>query len=215
MTRLRAVVFDYGEVLSAPANRAAHSELIAISGLPEEAFDTQYWAWRLDYDAARLNGTTYWEKVASESGTSFTSSQISDLIACDARMWMDLNQPMLDWAKDLRRAGFATGILSNMGVDTLRAIRREFAWLPEFVSQTWSCELGIVKPDLAIYRDPLRQLGLEPAEVLFIDNLPENVTGAVAAGMRAILFRDIEQLVQEIQRQKLDLPRPQAAAVGE
>lgn len=212
MTKIRAVVFDYGEVLSAPANHAAHSEMVAIAGLPEKIFDERYWAWRLDYDAARLNGVTYWEKVAAESGTSFSASQIRDLIACDCRMWMDINPPMLAWAAELRQMGFTTGILSNMGEDTLRAMRREFQWLPQFVSQTWSCELGVTKPDLAIYRDPLRQLRLKAQEVLFIDNLKANVAGAVATGMRGIVFTDIEQLCRELERQKLDLPEPEALA---
>lgn len=210
MTRVLAVVFDYGEVLSAPANRAAHSELVAISGLSEEIFESQYWAWRLDYDAARLNGNTYWQKIARETGTKFSASQIRELIARDCRMWMDLNTPMLNWAGKLRNAGVATGILSNMGEDTLRAMRTDFAWLDQFSPRIWSCELGIVKPELAIYREVLRQLNLEPSTVLFIDNIQENIAGAVTAGMRAVLFQDVEQLAGELERQKIGLPSPEA-----
>lgn len=210
MTRIRAVIFDYGEVLSAPANRAAHSEMVAITGLPEETFEAQYWAWRLDYDADRLNGQTYWEKVATEADANFTPSQIQDLIARDCRMWMDLNRPMLRWADELRKANLATGILSNMGRDTLAAMRRDFAWLDHFSPQIWSCELGVVKPELAIYREVLRQLDLDPAAVLFIDNIQENTAGAAAAGMRTVLFKNVEQLARELARQKMDLPAPRA-----
>ena len=58
---LRAVIFDYGEVLSKPANQSVYKQLVEISGLPEDLFQKYYWAYRLDYDAAILNGVVLGE----------------------------------------------------------------------------------------------------------------------------------------------------------
>ncbi len=210
---LRAVIFDYGEVLSGPENQSVYRELLEISKLPEGLFQKNYWKYRLDYDAAILNGRTYWEKIAEESGAEFTAAQIDRLIERDARMWMDINEPMLAWALSIKSSGLRTAILSNMGEDVLRAMRKSFAWLEKFDALIWSCELGIVKPEPAIYLEAIRKLGVQPQEALFIDNLEVNVAGAEAAGLHAIVFNNIEQLARDLRGREFDLPLPQAVVV--
>lgn len=210
--RLRAVIFDYGEVLSQPANPAAHRNLVRIADLPQEVFDKLYWEYRLDYDAGILNSSTYWEKIAAEAGTEFTARQMEEIAALDARMWMDLNEAMLAWAGEIKRSGLLIGILSNMGEGVLRAMRQNFSWLDDFDMHVWSYELGIVKPDPAIYIEAVRRLRVEPGEALFIDNLEGNVVGAKAAGLYSVVFRDIEQLSQELREQGFELPLPNGAA---
>ena len=205
---LGAVIFDYGEVLSQPANAIAHRELIETSGLPEEIFEKYYWAYRLDYDASILNGRTYWEKVASDAGTRFSSQQVDRLIALDMRMWMDINEPMLSWALEIQRFGLRIGILSNMGEDVLRGMRQDFPWLQKFDALIWSCELGIVKPDPAIYEHAIGRLGVEAPEALFLDNLEVNVTAAQKTGLQSIVFKDIVQLGRDIRAHEYDLPDP-------
>ena len=69
---LQAVIFDYGEVLSGPPDPQAHRNLLAIAGVEEEAFEKSYWAHRLDYDADILNGQTYWQTIARDTGVRFT-----------------------------------------------------------------------------------------------------------------------------------------------
>ena len=57
---------------------------------------------------------------------------------------------------------------------------------------------GLLKPDRAIYELTLRQSGLEAERTLFIDDLRANVEGALAVGMRAIVFVDAAQVRQEL-----------------
>ena len=209
--QLRAVIFDYGEVLSRSANQSVYKELLEISKLPEEVFRKYYWAYRLDYDAAILNGRAYWNKIAYEAGAEFTAVQIEQLIDRDARMWMDIDEAMLSWAIEIKRSGLRTAILSNMGENVLRAMRQSFAWLGQFDALIWSCELGIVKPDPAIYLGAVRKLCIKPEEALFIDNLEVNVIGAEAAGLHAIVFKDIEQISRGLRQRGFDLPLPQPA----
>ncbi|HEY4046819.1 MAG TPA: HAD family phosphatase, partial [Acidobacteriaceae bacterium] len=203
---LRAVIFDYGEVLSQPANPTAHRNLLRVAGVPQEVFDKLYWDYRLDYDAGILNSSTYWEKIGAEAGTEFTSGQIQEMRALDARMWTDLNEPMVAWALEIKRAGFLIGILSNMGEGVHRAMRDSFTWLDQFDTHVWSYEVGMVKPDPAIYAEAVRRLRIQPAEALFIDNLEINVAGARDAGLRSVVFRDVDQLSQELREQGFDLP---------
>ena len=203
---LQAVIFDYGEVLSGPPDAEAHRNLLAIAGVDEESFEKAYWAHRLDYDADILNGETYWQTVARDTGVRFTAAQIGQLLEQDATMWMNLNPAMLAWLPKIKQAGFRLGILSNMGHGVLGYMRPRFSWLNQFDHLTWSCELGVVKPDPAIYLHTVKKLGVAPGQALFIDNLEKNIVGAEAVGLHAALFENVEQLQNDLARRKFPLP---------
>jgi putative hydrolase of the HAD superfamily len=203
---LQAVIFDYGEVLTGPPDPQAHRNLLAIAGVEEEAFEKAYWAHRLDYDADILNGQTYWQTVARDTGVLFTPQQIGELLEQDALMWMNLNPAMLAWIPKIKEAGFRLGILSNMGDGVLDYLRPRFSWLAQFDQLTWSCELGVVKPEPAIYLHTVKELHVSPDRALFIDNLQKNIAGAEDVGLHAALFENVEQLQSDLARRGFRLP---------
>ena len=209
---LQAVIFDYGEVLSGPPDQQAHRNLLAIAGVEEEAFEKAYWAHRLDYDADILNAQTYWQTVARDTGVRFTPKQIEQLTEQDAIMWMNLNPAMLAWIPRIKQAGFRLGILSNMGDGVLDYLRPRFSWLSQFDWLTWSCELGVVKPDPAIYLHTVKKLNVSPDRALFIDNLQKNIAGAEAIGLHAALFENVEQLQADLARRGFALPALEPSA---
>jgi putative hydrolase of the HAD superfamily len=208
---IRAVIFDYGMVISKPADSAAHERMIAVSGLSREVLERHYWHNRYNYDLG-MKGRDYWAKVASDAGTTFTPQQIDDLIESDILMWTSLNEEMLGWVVALQNAGFRTAILSNMVLELMEYMRQEFGWLAHFQQHTWSCELGIGKPDPAIYLHTCKELDVLPSEALFIDDKPENIVGAEKAGLQAIQFSTIEQLRLDLEARGLQngLPLPGA-----
>jgi putative hydrolase of the HAD superfamily len=213
---IRAVIFDYGMVISNPADPAAHERMIAISGLSSEKFDRCYWQNRHNYDLG-MKGSAYWTKVASDAGTTFTPQQIDDLIESDILMWTSLNEQMLGWVVALQNAGFRTAILSNMVVELMEYMRQEFGWLSHFQHHTWSCELGIGKPDPAIYIHTCKALDVLPSETLFLDDKAENVASAEKVGLHAIQFSSIQRLRKDLVARSLqdDLPIPgEAVEVG-
>jgi putative hydrolase of the HAD superfamily len=60
---------------------------------------------------------------------------------------------------------------------------------------TFSYELGKVKPQPEIYMDAIRGLDLTPAHAIFLDDRPDNVEGALAVGMPALLYSTWEDFV--------------------
>jgi putative hydrolase of the HAD superfamily len=209
---IRAVIFDYGMVISNPADPAAHARMVAVSGLSHEELDRCYWQNRHSYDLG-MKGRDFWQKVASDAGTAFTPEQIDELIESDILMWTSLNEEMLAWVVALQEAGFRTAILSNMVWELMEYMRQEFGWLAHFQHHTWSCELGIGKPDPAIYLHTCKELDVLPSETLFLDDKLENITSAEKAGLLAIQFRSIDQLRKELEARGLqqELPMPETS----
>ncbi len=210
---LRAVIFDYGMVLTGPPGAEAHGELVRITGLPAERLDALYWADRHAFDEGKLNGRRYWQGVVRKAGLTLSPAAIEELIHWDARMWMTSNPPMLAWAAALKARGFRTAILSNLGDTVLQAMERECDWLARFDVLVWSYQLQMAKPDAAIYRYALEKLGTRPEETLFIDDRQENVEAAAALGMKAMIFTTVENLRSDLIAADLDkeLPLPASA----
>jgi putative hydrolase of the HAD superfamily len=199
---LRAVIFDYGMVLSSAADPAAHHELIRTFGAPAEDFEREYWAIRHAYDEGQFDGAGYWHRCAQAAGVTLTDEQIRQLIANDIRMWSNLNQTMVDWAVTIGKSGFKTGILSNIPFE-IADVFKEIDWVKGFTHNTWSCYLRLAKPDPAIYHHVIDALQVRPEEALFLDDRQENVLSAEAVGLQGIIFRSVPQLRQELEARGL------------
>jgi putative hydrolase of the HAD superfamily len=200
---LQAVIFDYGMVLSTAQEPQALATLKQITGLDDNAFHEHYWRYRHGYDLGELNGSTFWAKISADAGLGLTPPEIERLIENDVLMWSTINEPMLHWVHAIQDAGFKTAILSNMGEELLAYMRQEFGWLGRFDHHTWSCELGIAKPDPEIYRYTCSRIDVTPGHALFIDDKPENIAAAESIGLAAILFTTVEALQLELERRDL------------
>jgi putative hydrolase of the HAD superfamily len=100
---------------------------------------------------------------------------------------MEPDTAMLDGVRAARRAGIRTGLLSNAWGD---ALAYDDALLEElFDAWVISSEVGLRKPDPAIYELAAERLGLPPAACVFVDDLPGNLKPARALGMATVLHR--------------------------
>lgn len=61
-----------------------------------------------------------------------------------------------------------------------------------------SHEMGLRKPEPAIYHAVAADLGLAPGEILFFDDLADNVAAARSGGMRAVLVRSVEDVAKAL-----------------
>src|ERR1019366_6422091 len=181
---LRAVVFDYGMVLTGAQDPEAYAALLRLTGLQRDRFESLYWADRHAYDEGKLTGLAFWQKLLHDAGIAETAGLAEELNLWDARMWTTQNPAMLAWQLELKQRGIKTAILSNMGDNVLANIERTFDWLPRFDVLVWSYQLRMAKPEPAIYQHLLRELGVEPAEALFLDDKLVNIQAAQALGMR-------------------------------
>ena len=207
---LRAVVFDYGMVLTGPQDPEAHAALQRITGLTLERFESHYWANRHAYDEGKLTGLAFWRKFIEEAALDMPAGAAEELNLWDARMWTTQNPAMLAWQLKLKQRGLLTAILSNMGDNVLENMKREFDWLPRFDVLVWSYQLRMAKPDPAIYRHVLKDLGTRPEETLFLDDRLVNVEAAQALDMVAIQFSTVDRLRDDLIAGGLDreLPLP-------
>ena len=190
---MKAVIFDYGNVLCQPQHSAEVEAMAAILELPRTRFEETYWRHRLVYDEGKLDAVDYWNNFGR-----VTRAQIDQLNRLDARSWTYPRDLMPDWARQLRETGFRIALLSNMPFTVRDAVLR-CDWLPPFDQQTFSCELRISKPAPEIYQHCLDGLDIAAEDALFLDDRPDNVQGAEAVGIQSILFTSARDLAAQLE----------------
>ncbi|HEY0309306.1 MAG TPA: HAD family phosphatase [Acidobacteriaceae bacterium] len=183
-----AVLFDYGQVLSLPADPTAWATLRSLTGASEESLHHSYWQHRDEYDRGGLTSEAYWQTLSQELGFTLDDDKLTVLRAADIEVWGGQNEPMVEWAHRLQQSGMRTGILSNIGDAMESGLRAKHAWIADFTHCVWSHQYKIIKPAAAIYKYAIDGLGRPAANILFIDDREKNVQGAIAAGLQAIQY---------------------------
>ena len=195
-----AVLFDYGRVLSYAPSREELQDFAALTGVSEAEFFELYSNTRDHYDRGHADCRQHWQRFAEAADVQIPPATVERMVAMESDMWTRLNPAMLELAREIKSRGLKTAILSNMPFDLLAELRRKFDWLDEFDVQTWSCELGVIKPDAEIYRACLTALGCVSARALFFDDRPRNVDGAKQVGMEAHVFESASQARAIVER---------------
>jgi putative hydrolase of the HAD superfamily len=90
------------------------------------------------------------------------------------------------------------GLLSNAH-DALSSDLRYLGLAELFDRVICSAEVGLIKPDLALYRESARRFDVSPADCFFTDDQPVNVLAARRAGMDAELFTDAANLAEQLE----------------
>ena len=185
------VIFDYGEVISlaqAHADRAVIASLAgAVDGPAAERFWAAYHAHRDGLDQGTAGVAAYWRAIARDTGARWDDARVHELWAADFRSWLSINPAVVELLADLRAGQTPLALLSNAGPDYGSYFRH--GPLGDFFTACYvSGELGLLKPHPDIYRHVLRDLGITPAEAIFIDNREANVAGAESLGITGHVF---------------------------
>ncbi len=192
---IKAVLFDFGGVLSEAGKAGSIRRIFdAIYGLDLSAMqidDISQKMWR-----GQISDEEYLAEIRRRHPD-------APLVTPDEfRRHMDAftrSEPVYRLAEELRAAGIKTGILSNVfgiGVGPLR----EGGFYDGFDPVILSCEVGLAKPEAAIYQLAAERLGLRPEEIIFIDDQKAWLDPAGEAGMHMVLAENPEQIVADTKR---------------
>ncbi|WP_229402751.1 HAD family hydrolase [Micromonospora okii] len=191
MPFFQAVLFDFFGTLTRSVRRGAgHRSTAELLGCPVDAFievlDGSYYQ-RASGRLGDAEATLRW--VCAQAGVHPPEGALRAAVAArhrairaDTRL-RDEAVPVLT---ALRRRGVRTGLVSDC-THELPAFLPRLAVAPLLDARVFSVLLGRCKPDPALYLAACRQLGLTPADCLYVgDGGSQELTGARRAGMTAV-----------------------------
>ncbi|MCU1412492.1 MAG: hydrolase [Rhodoglobus sp.] len=112
----------------------------------------------------------------------------------------ELDVAMRDFVASLSRSGLIVAALSNSGDGARREEQRRYNFEELFDHLVYSHEVGVEKPDPAVYRLTEERLGVLPHEIVFLDDRAGAVEGARAAGWHGLLHTSTPESIAAIQR---------------
>jgi putative hydrolase of the HAD superfamily len=183
----RAVIFDFGGVIWNMGWDAARA-LETAHGLPPGSLHATLYggdAWSL---VERGRGDREaWLAGAHRALEQLAGRALPPLHA----EWRALQAPIrenIDLVRALRPR-HRTGILSNADATLRERLGNVIGIVDLFDDIVCSAEVGLAKPEPAIYALACARLGLPPGACVFVDDHGPNVVAAADAGLRAILYR--------------------------
>jgi putative hydrolase of the HAD superfamily len=202
---IKAVVFDYGKVISFPPDPAVMDELAALGGVRREDMEPLLWKLRGEYDRGAVSAAEYYRGLLSRLGAQVDDCMIEKMVEIDLLSWKQINPGTVKLMEAVKGHKLKLGILSNMPFDFLAWARKT---LPVFSLPDvgiFSCEAASIKPEEGIYRKLFDALACGPGEIVFFDDTPVNVEKARKLKMRAFLWKDPETAREELARLEVKL----------
>jgi 2-haloacid dehalogenase len=197
-----AVVFDLGNVL---IDWDPHPAIAAVVGDDEAARflasdDFDFGAWNHEQDSGRafeeseqaaVARVPHWREHILSYRANFDRSLIGEIAAT------------VDVLRDLHAAGVRLLALTNWSAELFPVARGRFDFLELFEDILVSGEERLAKPDPRIFELLTERSGLPPGACVFVDDKPENVEAARAAGLDGIVFVDDGTLREQLRERGL------------
>ena len=208
MTRIEAVISDFGGVLTSPLIES-YAAVQDSSGVPLDALGKAMAAIAerngsnplVELETGRLSETQFLDGLGRE-----LTQQLGRPVSMHdfgERFFEHLhpNDRMLEFLRGLRDRGYKLGICTNNVREWEPMWRAKLPVDEIFSVVVDSAFVGSRKPEPRIYEITLERLGVPAQAALLIDDIEVNCTGARDLGMRAVWFRDTGQAIADIEEQ--------------
>lgn len=201
-TTIKAVVFDYGNVLLEWNPRYVYERYFPNDPDAMERFfhEVNFMEWNAQQD----KGRPFAEGVA-ELSKEFP--QHARLIQAYHDHWKDsigeAHWGTVEIMKRLKQAGYLLYGLSNWSAETFPLMREEYDFFNLFDDMVISGEVGHVKPQPEIFHILLDKIGRPAQECLFIDDSLANIQQAQRIGFATVHFESPEHLAKALREMKL------------
>jgi putative hydrolase of the HAD superfamily len=184
------LIFDFGNVLI-EIDPARSIQAFQALGAPADLhLDADFFH---DFETGILSAAEFRDALRGQLGRATSRSSLD---AAWNALLLEIPPKTLRVLRSLRTQGYRLALLSNTNPIHIDEVRRrlgpfgygEFARCFERIF--YSYEMGLRKPDPAIYAAVDRELGItSPAEVLFVDDNAANIASAAKHGWGTILFQ--------------------------
>jgi len=104
----------------------------------------------------------------------------------------------LEILRRIKEKGHDLFYLSNMHEASINHMEKQYSLWNIFDGGLISCRVHLVKPELGMFERLIQRFRLDVRQTVFIDDDKENLDAAATIGMRAIRFRDPQQLENDL-----------------
>jgi glucose-1-phosphatase len=195
---IRAIIFDFGNVLAFFDHRLVSRRLAAFTHTPEPVLHSMLFASGLeqDYETGRLSTSEVIARVRSELNLRCDDSELISAY-CEIFTPNHEIEPLLPVLKKRCRLLVGSNTTPLHSDQIQRQFPHLFSWFDHAV---FSHDIGARKPAAEFFEHCVLRAGHAPGECLFIDDLAHHVEGAQAFGLQAIRYCGVPSLRGDLAR---------------
>ncbi|HII72558.1 TPA: HAD family phosphatase [Candidatus Woesearchaeota archaeon] len=199
---IKAIFFDLGGVLVTEILRiieGAFSEETGSSREEVRKVRDRYW---LDSELGRMSGREFMANIVGDLGL----KKDPDALVEKSCSLITVKEDVLEILKKIGATGrYKLGVISNNTFEWSDHSKNTLGLGKYFDFWLVSCDIGVKKPDPEIFDVAAKMVELEREECLLIDDKQRNIGAAASAGMKCILFKDSEQLLEDLNSLGIDI----------
>ena len=136
----------------------------------------------------------FWHYVRQTLEISLTNEEIFKILRGSYRVNVDVES----YVRKIRAAGYMTCLCSNNFITRIRELEKEFAFLKHFDPAIFSYDIGVLKPDIEIFRALVQQCGVDASEIVYSDDCETKLSGARELGIQTCHFKNIIQFQHKL-----------------
>lgn len=201
VVRIHDIIFDLGNVLiPVDWNKAfgrlkphLSAELARLLEQDLESFKRLLVKPGIELETGKIDFRQFRDAVTDILGVTFPPDEFR-IIWCDI-FQLDVEMSCLGRNLSLR---YGTWLASNTSREHYSWILEKFPEVEFYRDAALSFEMGVMKPAVEYYEKAVRKFGISAQSAVFIDDLAENVDGAIRSGMHGIVFNGRKQLVADL-----------------
>lgn len=182
----KAIIFDCYGVLYLTAHQSLAERW------PQHAREILNIRQQADY--GMLSRQEYIESISKLVGAD------TETVANISSLSHTLNHPLIAYIEKELKPHYKIGMLSNIGRGWIQNMFDEYLLEDVFDVVVQSGDEGITKPHPRAFDLTAEKLEFEPEECVMIDDLPENIAGADAAGMHGVVYGNLYDLKKELSK---------------
>lgn len=195
MNGIDAIIFDLGNVLLAYDESRAAERLAARTGKTRQQIDeyARGTPYVTELALGKLSKMRFFHTVARDLAFDGTYEEF-------ALLWSDIFtpiEPMIAMAESLKTR-LPRLVLSNTNAIHTEFVLDRYPFLNDFDAHVFSHEVGLLKPDAAIFEHALHKYGLTAGRTVFVDDMAANAEAARCIGLQAVHYQNPEQARAEL-----------------
>ncbi|MHC4518061.1 MAG: HAD family hydrolase [Planctomycetota bacterium] len=192
--RIEAVLFDWGGVLIDDPAPGLMEHCARALRVGVDEYVTAHKRHGAPFQKGEISEAVFWQRVCGDLDR--PEPAVASLWGQAFRAVYAPRQEVFDLVWRLREKNYKTALVSNTETAAM-AFFRELGY-DMFDALVFSCAEGTFKPERRIYEIAAQKLDTRPERCAFIDDRQVFVDGAVEAGMKGIVYCDLEQVCHDL-----------------
>lgn len=188
---IKAIIFDFGNVICRFTNEFFLDRISAINGQPKEKLRELFYntsGLPKKYETGLLSSQEFFEELSKLFELNIPYNELKTIYSKDKFTQIEGMAQLINSLKEKYKIGLLSNT-SDWDHDYMVKVAPE---INSFNTITLSYEVKAMKPKLEIFYDALNKLKLPPQDCVYIDDILEYVQAAESIGMKGIHFTSLD-----------------------